>query len=343
MAKIRADQLPNALKKNLFPVYLVTGDEPLQVQESCDAIRQSAKSQGFTERELFQTDSGFQWDQLHHASSSLSLFAEKKMIEIRVHNGKIDEKANKAIEEFCSNISEDILLLLVLPKIDKRAQSSRWFKAVEKVGASVAIWPITAQQLPKWLELRLRAANIHATNEALDMLAAKVEGNLLAAVQEVEKLKLVVQDGETLDGIKMARSVISSARYDVYGLVDKALTGACRQATETLQGLKSEATEPRIILWTLSREIHTLVTIKEMLAEGKSFDLAAKSNGVWDSRKNTIRHAIYRHEISSLQQLVRKIALGDQMIKGAVKGDIWNLLTDITLHLSGVETLTTKH
>ncbi len=339
MPKVRADQLTGALKKKLFSVYLITGDEPLQVQESCDSIRTAARLQNFTERELYHTDSGFDWDQLYHSANSLSLFAEKKIIEIRVHNGKIDEKGTKAIDEFCQTASEETLLLLVLPKIDKRTQSSRWFKAIEKTGLIVTIWPVTVQQLPRWLDFRLKAAKINATGEAIDMLAAKVEGNLLAAVQEVEKLKLVVEPNETLDAIKMAKSVISSARYDVYGLVDKALAGAARQASETLQGLKTEATEPRIILWALSREVHSLFAIKELLSEGKNFDFAAKSQGVWENRKTPIRQAVYRLSSEQLISLIKKISLADQMIKGVIKGDVWSLLIDITLNLAGVFTL----
>ena len=342
MARVRADQLQATLKKNLPPVLLVTGDEPLQVQEACDHIRSAALKQGYTERELYHTDANFDWDSLYHVTNSLSLFADKKIIEIRVHNGKPEDRGSKAIVEYCNTASEDSLLLLVFPKIDKRSQNSKWYKAVDSAGAIVTVWPITPQQLPRWLDGRLKAAGLNANNDAIDMLAAKVEGNLLAAVQEIEKLKLLCSDSPVIDAKTMAQSVISSARYDVYGLVDKALTGHARAACESLQGLRSEGTEAPVVLWALTREIRTLATIKESTESGLSFDHAAKTNGVWDSRKPIVKQAVNRLDLKSLHMLIRKASMADKTIKGVIKADIWNTLLDITLSLSGTQTLSNR-
>ena len=342
MPKIRADQLSGAIKKGLAPIYLVTGDEPLQVQEACDQIRTTARQKGYVERELHHTDSGFEWETLYHSSNSLSLFADKKIIEIRVHNGKPEDKGSKALIEYCQNINDDILLLLVFPKIDKRSQNSKWFKALDPHATIVTIWPITPQQLPRWLDNRIKTAGLNASSSAIDMLAAKVEGNLLAAVQEIEKLKLLCGEESVIDAKMMAQSVISSARYDVYGLVDRALSGNARAASENLQGLKSEGTEPPIVLWALTREIRTLINIKESTENGTTFDMAARNNGVWDNRKPIVKQALNRLQLRQLYQLTRKVSQADKMVKGAVSGDVWNLLTDVTLTLAGTNILTPK-
>lgn len=341
MAKFRADQLPGALKKRLAPVYLVTGDEPLLSQESCDAIRQAAKKQGFIERELYHTDAGFSWDELYNATNAMSLFADKKIIEIRIHNGKPGDAGSKAILEFCANTNDDTLLLLVCPKIDSRSQNSKWYKAIDQAGEVITIWPVGPAQLPRWVDTRLKQAGLNADSEAIDILCAKTEGNLLAAVQEVEKLKLVAE-GNFIDAQMMANAVMDSARYDTFGMVDKAIFGDSRAAAESLQGLRAEGTEALALLWALTRDIRTLTNIKEGLQAGENFDLAAKRNGVWDKRKPLFKQATQRHKLPQLYGLLRKTALADRIAKGSAKGDIWNLLLDITLGLAGVNVHSAK-
>ncbi|TVZ40803.1 DNA polymerase III delta subunit [Alteromonadaceae bacterium 2753L.S.0a.02] len=339
MARIRADQLATSLRKDLAPVYLVTGDEALMSQEACDTIRQHARKHGFTERELYHTDAGFSWDELYNASSAMSLFADKKIIEIRVHNGKPGDAGSKAITDYCANTNEDTLLLLVCPKIDARSQSSKWFKAIEQTGTVINIWPIGIAQMPRWIDNRLKAAGLNADSDAIDILCAKTEGNLLAAAQEVEKLKLLT-DEPLIDAQLMANAVMDSARYDTFGMVDKAIFGDSRAAAESLQGLRAEGTEALAILWALNRDLVALTNLKESLQAGESFDFAAKRNGVWDKRKPLFKQALQRLKLPQLHDLLRKTALADRVAKGSAKGDVWNILLDITLGLAGVTTLT---
>lgn len=336
MARINADQLVNALKNKLPPLILITGDEALVVQESCDAVRAAARKQGFTERELHHTDSGFSWDQLLQSANSMSLFSDKKIIEIRVTNGKPGDAGGKALAEYCKAPSEDTLLLLVLPKIDKRSQSSKWFKTVEAAGTVVTVWPVGMPQLPRWIDQRLKAAGLRADSAAIDILAAKVEGNLLAAAQEIEKLKLVATS-DLIDSQLMTSAVMESARYDVFGLIDKALLGDAEAASRTLQGLKGEGTEPPVILWALTREARTLASIKEAVDGGEHFGQAAKRNGVWDKRQRIVQQALSQQSLKKLHMLIRKCALADRTIKGMSRGDAWAILLDITLTLAGVE------
>ncbi|PCK08314.1 MAG: DNA polymerase III subunit delta [Alteromonadaceae bacterium] len=341
MAKLNADKLAGACKKTLAPVYVITGDEPLLVQEACDTVRAAAKKQGFSERELYHTDSGFTWDTLIHSANSMSLFAQRKIIEIRVHNGKPGDAGAKIIREYCQNPSSDNLLLLILPKIDKRSQNSAWFKALDSSGVVVTVWPINAQTLPHWIQSRLQHAGLSVDPQGLDILCAKIEGNLLAAVQEIEKLKLIAKDG-VIDAKTMGAAVMSSARYDVFSLADKALSGDYKSALTCLHGLRSEGTEPPIVLWALAREIRTITTIKESLESGKNFDMAAKSCGVWDSRKGLVRQALQRLNLRQLHSLVRKASHADKSIKGMADGEVWDILLDIILSMSGIQALTAR-
>ncbi len=341
MAKLRLDQVKSSLAKSIAPIYLVTGDETLLVQEASDHIRHAAQQQNFLERELHHTDAGFQWDTLTNSANSLSLFADKKIIEIRVHNGKPGDAGSKAIVQYCDNADSENLLLLIMPKIDKRTQNSKWFKAIDTCGSVVTIWPISPQQLPHWVEQRMQAQGLSADRDAIEILCAKIEGNLLAAVQEIEKLKLI-SENKHISAQTMADAVTDSARYDVFSLVDKALTGDSRAAIHTLHGLRAEGTEPTLVLWALSREIRTLTLIKESMENGKSFDFCAKQAGVWDTRKAVLKHAVYRLSARQLHMLIRKSGQADKMIKGIVRGDVWNVLVDIILSLTGTDALSPR-
>lgn len=338
MAKLSPEQLPQSLQRGLAPVYLVTGDEPLLVQESCDAIRAAARQAGFHERELFHTDAGFQWPQLLQSANSLSLFADKKLLEVRLHNGKPGDAGSQVLQEYCNAPSADNLLLVVSPKLDKSAQNSPWYAALEAVGAVVTVWPIGVKQLPRWIEQRLQRAGIRADSQAVDLLAGRVEGNLLAAVQEIEKLKLVAENG-MIDAATMAQAVVDSARYDVFGLVDKALAGHAQAAATSLNGLRGEGTDAMAVLWALSREIRALTALKLAQSEGQKLEFVARKHGIFETRLPLIRGALQRLSIGTLRLLLRECGQTDRTVKGMAQGDPWQVLLDIVMTLAGVRTL----
>ena len=341
MAKIRPEQLSRQIEKKLSPIYVISGDEILLIQEACDVIRSKAKKLGFTDRELYNVEAQFNWDNFLQSANSLSLFSEKKILEIRIQNGKPGDVGSKALIEYCQAPSPDNILLLILPKMDRRSQNTKWFKTLEANGDIVIIWPIGTQQLPQWIEQRLQQHGIKANSQAIDVLCTKTEGNLLAAAQEIEKLKLLNTD-TILDAPAMTAAVMSSARYNVFGLIDKALLGQAEQSIATLKGLKGEGSEPNTILWAISKEIRTLAHIKEAIDAGKSFDFAAKQQGVWENRKQLIRQASQRLSTRQTHTLLRKSSQVDKTIKGIEKGDVWNLLLDLILSLSGVETFSAR-
>ncbi|MBR9911846.1 MAG: DNA polymerase III subunit delta [Gammaproteobacteria bacterium] len=338
MASLPPEQLNRALGRGLTAAYLVSGDEPLLVQEACDSIRAAARKDGFSERELHHVGPDFDWNVLLTSVNSLSLFAERKIYELRIANGKIDEAGNKALQHYCERPPEDNLLLIVLPKLSKGAQRSKWYQAIDACGTVVQVWPISPQQLPGWLDKRIKQAGLRADPDTIDLLAARTEGNLLAAVQEIEKLKLLCED-DFISADIVAGAVADSARYDVFSLVDKALHGDARAAVKTLHGLKGEGTDATVVLWALAREIRTLSQIAHGLENGQSFDRIARSSGVWDKRKPLVSRAAKRLRSNQLQLLLRKANSVDKTIKGLRSGDAWDELMDLVLNLSGTFSL----
>ncbi len=339
--KVKAEQLGTHLKGQLAPVYLVSGDEPLLVQECCDAIRTAARAQGFGERELFHAESGFDWNLLLTEANSLSLFAEKKILELRIPTGKPGDKGSKALIEYTQAPGDDNLLLVITPKLDGSTQRSKWVKALESIGAFIQVWPVNSGQLPRWIGQRLQQAGIQASQQAVAVLADRVEGNLLAAVQEIEKLKLLAPEGE-VDAATMSTVVADSARYNVFNLVDKILAGDAQSAARTLRGLREEGTEPPVVLWALTREIRILVKANDAHLSGQRLESALKSAGVWDTRQPLYKQALRRLKPAQLKAMLRLARNTDQAVKGLSRDDPWQNLTELTLNLSGSPALSGK-
>ncbi len=342
MAKLRPDQLSATLNKNLASVYLVSGDEPLLIQEACDHIRKAAAQQGFTERDIFHVESNFDWNQLLASANSLSLFSDKKIFEIRMPSGKPGDKGTKAFLEYLEKPSPDNLLLVITEKLDAATQKSKWVKAIEDNGAHVQIWPIPPSQLPRWIATRLQQSGLSADQHAIDVLASRVEGNLLAAAQEIEKLALLTTD-KHISYELMASAVADSARYDVFSLADKALHGDARAAAKTLQGLKSEGTDAITLLWALLRDIRSLNQIAQATAQAKAFEWADRQAGIWEKRQPLIQNALRRLKPAQLQQMLRKANAIDKSIKGMRNAEPWDELLDLVLNLAGVHSLSQQN
>ena len=336
--KIRPEQLQSHLSKELLAVYVISGDEPLLAQESADAVRLAARNKGFSGREVFHGEGKFDWGQLHNEANALSLFTEKKIIEVRISNGKPGDKGSKAICELCTNPNPDNLLLVILPKLERAAQNSKWVKALESSGAHIQVWPITGEQLPRWIKQRLLESNITANQQAVEILAERVEGNLLAAVQEIEKLKLLAIEGK-VDAIMMSSVVADSARYNLFEFVDKVLAGDAQSAARSLRGLHSEGTDAIPLLWAITRELRILIKASEQISQGESRDRALKNAGVWEKRLPLFRTAIQRCSAPHLRMLLYQAGAIDRGIKGMRKADVWDELTTLVLSLAGSQTL----
>ncbi|RMN31989.1 DNA polymerase III, delta subunit, partial [Pseudomonas cannabina] len=267
--KLAPAQLGKHLQGTLAPVYVISGDDPLLCQEAADAIRAAARQQGFDERQVFSADASFDWGTLLQAGASMSLFAERRLLELRLPSGKPGDKGAAALMEYCARPAEDTLLLISLPKLDGSAQKTKWGKALVEGAQTqfVQIWPVDIGQLPQWIRQRLSQAGLAATQDAVELIAARVEGNLLAAAQEIEKLKLMAEEGQiTVETVQAA--VADSARFDVFGLTDAVLNGEAAHALRMLEGLRGEGVETPVILWALTRELRALANMSQQFSQG---------------------------------------------------------------------------
>ena len=338
MNKLRPEQLPHDLQTGLRPVYLISGDEMLLVQESCDAIRKAASQAGFSERERYYVGSQTDWSELLMASNSLSLFNNKKLIEFHTDSDKLGDSGSKAITAYLGKPSEDNILLIVTPKLKADQQKTKWLQAIIQQGAWVPVWPLEGAQFRHWISRRLKNSHLYADKDTIDILASRTEGNLLATAQEIEKLTLLAIDGKVSPSL-MADAVGDNARFNVFDLVDKALCGDAQGAARCLQSLINEGVEMPIILWGLSREIRSLLTIKEMMDNGQASAKAFSSAGVWDKRKPLMQQAIDRLSRQQLNWLMRRASAVDKAIKGLHDIDARGALLDLTLNLAGVSVI----
>ena len=327
------DQLCTQLKRQLAPVYLVSGDEPLQLQECCDLVRREARAQGCTDREVIDAgSSGFDWQEILHSANSMSLFAERKLIELRLPSGKPGAEGSKALCEYLEIASGDDVLLIVAGKIDKQSTNSKWFKALDKAGVVIQVWPVDARNLPRWMRQRVSAAGMNIDDEALQLLCDRVEGNLLAASQEVEKLKLLASDSR-ITARAVLDSVSDNARYSVFELADKALQGDAAGSLHMLHGLRGEGTEPAVVLWSLTREIRTLYEVQLDCPNGQGVMQALNARRVWKNRISLMQSALARHNPRSMAQLLEQATKVDGSIKGFAGGRPWDNLEDLVLGL----------
>ena len=333
--KLRAEQLTAQLSKQLLPIYVISGDEPLLLQEAADQVRAAARAADFTSRELLHADKSFDWGHLGEAANTLSLFAERRLLELRLPGGKPGTVGGKALMEYAERPPEDTVLMLICPKLDASAQKSKWFTSLERAGASVQIWPPEASRLPAWIGQRLSARGLRAGPEALDLLAQRVEGNLLAAAQEVEKLHLLFGEGE-LSVEQIADAVADSARFDIYGLADAALAGEGARAVRILNGLREEGVEPVLVLWALARELRGLAQMRAELAGGKQLSGVMAEYRVWQNRQATIKAALRRHDLAACRALLARAAMVDRAVKGFATGNPWEHLLQLALAIAGV-------
>ncbi len=329
----KADQLPAILERGIAPIYLISGDEPLLSLECCDLIRSKALAEGYADRQVFDAET-LSWDQIVSETQAMSLFSEKRVLEIRIKNGKVGTEGSKVLTEICENPPEDMLILVDSGKLDRNQLRAKWVKSIDSAGVHVHIWPIKPKELPYWLSGRLSQAGIKANRQAVSVLAERVEGNLLAAKQEIEKLKLLLETDE-VDAPAMSAAVADSARYDVFTLLDRILSGEADEVTRTLKGLREEGSDTLSILWAICRELRILIQVSEGLQSGQSMDTACQKAGVWKNRQPLVRAALQRLKPGRLNLLLRQARLVDQLSKGAKDGDPWLEMENLVLTFTG--------
>ena len=326
--QIKTDQLRNDLKKGLQPVYLLCGEEPLQHRECMDMLRKAAIYYGYEEREVYTADAKFDWNTLSIAANELSLFASKRLIEIHLPTGKPSDKG-LALIDYCDNLPEDIILFIVAGKIEAATRNSKWYKAVDKVARIIPVWPIDGQPLNQWLNKRLRSKGLNLQADSLQLINDRVEGNLLAADQEIEKLSLLypVKDQMlTLDFEQVSSAVFDNARYNIFELFDCALSGDLKRASRILSALHKEGQPIMLIMTLIAKEVRMLAKMTAMMAEKHDLQAVMKGFYVFPKRKNLITQAVRNSQAAHWQNLLKKLLLADKMTKGMEPGEPWELM-----------------
>lgn len=334
--RFSANQIKANLEKKLMPVYLVSGDEPLQLGESADAIRQAAKKASYENREIFTVEANFAWNGLLESANSLSIFSDRKIIDLRIPSGKPGTEGAKAIIKYCEKPPEDTLLLITAGKIAKASEKTRWFQALDKTGVVIQVWPLEGRDLLQWVQQRMQNKGLHVDQAASKILISRIEGNLLAAAQEIEKL-YVLYGTKQLTEQDILDAVANNARFDVFKLVDSALVAHTERTSRILQGLKAEGVAGPVVLWALCREARTLVIIKNLIAQGETKQSAYKKNQIWSNRQKLLDSALKRLSSQHLEKILLLAAKADRQIKGETKGNSWITFMDICLLFSGVQ------
>ncbi len=328
--RIKPEQLSAHLKQEPAALYLVFGDEPLLALEAVDAIRAAARRHGYTEREVFSVESGFNWQKFLSSGSNLSLFAERRIAELRIPTGKPGAEGGKAIEQYCAHLPSDTLTLVTCPKLDKTQQNSKWFKALENAGMVVQVFPVERGRLPDWIAARLAAQEQRAGRDALQFLADRVEGNLLAAFQEIRKLALLHPPGE-LSFEQVKEAVLDVSRYDVFNLAEAMLNGDSARYVRILDGLRGEGVSPVLALWALAQDIRLLTRLALGQNRGVATAQGMRELRIWESRQPLLERALRRVGAGRLVAALKRSAFIDRMIKGLESGDVWDELLQLGL------------
>jgi DNA polymerase-3 subunit delta len=331
--KIQANQLSSHLLKSLAPCYLVTGDELLLVDEALDAIREGARNRGFSSRERHVATVGFDWNTLIASTANLSLFAEQRIIELRLPTGKPGKAGGAAIIDLVEQSGPELLFIVTGPKLDRSSSASKWAKTIDQKGVSLPLWPIGVRELPGWIASRMRAAGLQPDRDAVALIADRVEGNLLAAQQEIEKLRLILGEGKV--SAEAANDAVgNSSRFDVYKLTDAALAGDAKRSVKILGGLRAEGVEPVIVMWALTRELRTLAALDDVVRQGGDLGGAMQKSGVWSSRQGLVRSCVTRHQQGDFHRMLKVTGRADAAAKGQRAGNPWHMATDVVVSLA---------
>jgi len=326
MATLRLEQLDAHLSRGLQPLYAIHGDEPLLALEAADAIRARARASGFSERVVLAPERGFDWGELAASGASRSLFGDKKLIELRLAASKPGADGAGAIEAFCGRLPPETLTLVTLPRLDKAGQGSSWFRALEREGIVVNVYPVERARLPEWIAARLARQKQRANAESLQFLAAH---------QEIQKLALLLPAGE-LDFDAVREAVMNVARYDAQKLSEAMLSGERARLARMLEGLRGEGEAPPRVLWILAEEIRAICRVQNGIAAGRSLAEVLREARVWgDARQSLVGRAAKKLPRATLLAALEHAAKVDRVVKGIVKGDAWDELLQLGLRFAG--------
>jgi DNA polymerase-3 subunit delta len=329
---LRADQLAGSLRRGLAPVYLIGGEEPLLLQECCDQVREAARAQGFVERELLQVERGFDWSDLEQAAAP-SLFASQKVIDLRIRTGKPGREGARVLTEWAADPDPNIILMVSCETWDASSRKSKWAAALDRAGQQVDVWPIKPHELPTWLERRMQQHGMQPEPEVLSILADRLEGNLLAARQEIDRLALLKGAGVITAGDVLG-VVANSSRFDAFTLAEHMLAGNLGEGLRVANGLKRMDTPIPMLLGALLRELKTTEAFRLALRSGEPEGAVFRRLNVWQNRQRAISAAARRLPTKRFFEAFKLLSLIDRQSKGRAAGDPWQSIEKLLLELA---------
>jgi len=333
--KLDARQLQGSIERGLNGLIWLSSEDPLLLQEAADLVRSSARSQGFNSRERYVVDNAFDWSSITNSADSLSLFSEKKLIDIQL-NSKPNEQAKTALQRLASTADAETAILISSDKIDSKTSKAKWFKSIEENITWVPIWPLRANEIQPWIKSRLAQCGLSCPDDAAALIAERTEGNLLATAQEIDKLRLLI-DGDRVSIEAVHDSVAVSSRYNVFDLGDKLLAGQHTHAIRALQGLRGEGAEPSIILWAIAKDLRLLIAVKKLANQGQDSDKALMSLGIFKMRQSLLRKSAQRLSPGRLKRALELCQQADEQIKTSNNGDVWHTLEHACLIMLGTD------
>lgn len=334
--QLRPGQLPLQLKRSLPAVILISGEEPLQVGEAADLVRDQAKSLGCAERVVMDAGPKFEWVRLRQESQAMSLFVQRRLIELRLPEAKVGKEGAEAICAYASDPPPETYLLIVCQgRLDNRTKSSRWCKALDQAGWVVPVWPVEAARLPQWVSERMSREGLRASRQACALLSERMEGNLLACAQEISKLALLKPDG-VIEAEDIVELVADGARYDIFIFSDAALSGDLVRLPRVLHGLRQEGVPETLVLWALQREIRSMLGLRRAMTQGSSIDQVIQGARIWPkARVDTVRKGLQRHDERGWWGFLTMAGEVDRTIKGLDNGIAWDKLLQLGTAIAG--------
>lgn len=336
--RLRAEQLTGHLQQGLLPVYVIFGDEQMLVEESSDLIRQQARQQGADERQVWHVEGRFNWSELQWQEQAMSLFSSQQLIEIRLPSGSPGKEGGETLRRYVENPPVDTTLLIISGKIDARSQKSKWFTELDRIGVTIPIWPVNLANLPRWILQRLQQHGLHANYDIASLIAERVEGNLFAAAQEIDKLKLLCPNGD-VDEQTVLSSVADNARFEAFGLMDTVLAGHTTKIPRIISRLRAEGGDILSVFSAVSWSLHRMVDMAIQWEQGGRLEqiFASQKPQVWEKVRPMMRQALERHNSSQWQDFLLQMAQVDQAAKGIGKHCPWTLLETLCLHVAGIQ------
>ncbi len=333
---LKPEQLEASLKKGLQSLYVLVGDEPLAQKECLDLIRLSARQAGCDERTSFTVDRYFNWQQLNHFDQSMSLFSSQRLLEIYVPTGKPGVEGGKALAQLANQPMTDTTVIIVLPTLERDTKNSAWFNSLEQVGVCITLNEVSIHTLPQWIAQRMSQQGQNTDNTTLEFIANQVEGNLLAAHQEIQKLGLLYPAGKLTDS-EVRAAVLNVSRFDAFQLGEAVLAGDAERAVRIAQGLQDEGEQAVAVMNPLMWVLRPLVRIKHAEARGENLNNVMTQARIFGDRQNMVRRALSRLSLRQLDAALAKLTDIDKIAKGMMQGDAWLEISRLCYGLARIE------